>query len=66
MTKKKLKIACKCCGHKTTYKKRYVVVQGEMGTQEILDRKTGKTFYGWADDVINDLLEHLNVEDAKR
>lgn len=41
-------------------KNRYIVVAGEMGTQEILDTATGKEFYGDAETLINNLLKELN------
>ena len=41
-------------------KNRYIVVAGEMGTQEILDTATGKEFYGDAETLINALLKELN------
>lgn len=62
--KKNIKV-CKSCGSKISYKNRYIVTAGEMGTQEILDMKTGKTFWGSSEQVINDLLKHINEEDDK-
>lgn len=41
-------------------KNRYVVTWGEMGTQEILDIQTGKSFYGDASSIINQLIKELN------
>ena len=42
-------------------KDRYVVSYGEMGCQEILDTKTGRTVDGVSDaDIINSLLRELN------
>lgn len=51
---------CPSCGRKIPYKSRYVVTDGEMGTQEILDQKTGKTFCGNSEDMVNLLLKELN------
>lgn len=51
---------CKGCGRKKPYKNRYIITDGEMGTQEILDQKTGQTFWGNADDIINKLIQELN------
>jgi predicted flavoprotein YhiN len=57
---KKKKKDCPSCGRKLPFKSRYVVTWGEMGTQEILDQKTGKVFAGDSEDMVNILLKELN------
>ena len=37
-----------------------------MGTQEVLDQKTGKTFWGTEGDIINQLLKELNANESKK
>ena len=59
------KVKCKCCGRSKPYKKRYLVTEGEMGSQEVLDRKTGKTFWGDAERMVNELIKELNRLDAE-
>jgi hypothetical protein len=60
-----MKNKCKECGQNKPYKKRYIVTAGEMGTQEILDQKTGNTFYGDSSSVINQLIDELNRLDKE-
>lgn len=60
-----MKNKCKKCGQNKPYKKRYIVTSGEMGTQEILDQKTGNTFYGDSSSVINQLIDELNRLDKE-
>lgn len=60
-----MKTKCTKCGCKKPYKNRYIVTDGEMGTQEILDQKTGQTFWGDADEVINQLIKELNRLDRE-
>jgi hypothetical protein len=57
---------CKECGRDKPYKKRYVVQAGEMGTQEVVDLKTGDAFYGSDADVINQLIKELNRLDREK
>lgn len=57
---------CKSCGAKKPYKKRYIIQAGEMGTQEIIDLKSGNTFYGEDHQVINQLIAELNRLDKEK
>lgn len=59
------KIKCKHCGSPMPYKNRYIVTDGEMGTQEVLDQKTGETFWGSDSDIINKLIKELNRLDSE-
>jgi hypothetical protein len=56
----KKKKDCPSCGRKMPYKSRYIVTAGEMGTQEILDQKTGRVFAGDSEEMVNLLLKELN------
>jgi hypothetical protein len=56
---------CKSCGCRKKYKNRYIIVAGEMGSQELLDRKTGKTFWGDSEKMVNELIKELNRLDAE-
>ena len=60
-----MKNKCKECGRKKPYKNRYIVTDGEMGTQEILDQKTGKTFWGDGERIVNELIKELNRLDKE-
>lgn len=60
-----MKTKCKECGRNKPYKKRYIISAGEMGTQEVIDLKTGNTIYGSDEDVINQLVDELNRLDKE-
>jgi hypothetical protein len=60
-----MKTKCSKCGCKKAYKNRYVIQAGEMGTQEVVDLKTGNAFYGTEADVINQLIKELNRLDRE-
>jgi hypothetical protein len=60
------KPSCPHCGKKMPFKNRYIITAGEMCTQEVLDQKTGKTFWGTEGDIINQLLKELNANESKK
>lgn len=45
---------------KAKTKARYIVILGEMGTDEILDTQTHREFCGSSEDMVNQLLAELN------
>lgn len=54
------KTKCKACGKAKPFKRRYIITEGEMGTQEVLDQVTGQTFWGDDCSIISQLIDELN------